>query len=160
MLKELFLYKKKFDKSNMANSLLNFNEQFNFYETNLKNWIPFNKYNKINNIIIIGMGGSAIGGDFVKNLIYKNCFIPIYICRNYTVPNWVNNNTLIIVSSYSGNTEETISSLKICLDKKLLPIIITTGGELLPVAAYIANNSNKITLVARINSFSNGHTLK
>ena len=121
MLKELFLYKKKFDKSNMANSLLNFNEQFNFYETNLKNWIPFNKYNKINNIIIIGMGGSAIGGDFVKNLIYKNCFIPIYICRNYTVPNWVNSNTLIIVSSYSGNTEETISSLKICLDKKLLP---------------------------------------
>ena len=57
------------------------------------------------------MGGSAIGGDVVS-VLEKECIdVPFLVCRGYSVPNWVNKNTLVICSSYSGNTEETLAAL-------------------------------------------------
>ncbi|MDX1617904.1 MAG: hypothetical protein R3224_03905, partial [Balneolaceae bacterium] len=66
---------------------------------------------RIKNICIAGMGGSAIGGDLIRAYSYDTCPVPIGVIRGYTVPAWVNGNTLFIASSFSGNTEETLSAL-------------------------------------------------
>lgn len=84
-----------------------------------------------NNILICGMGGSAIGGDFVKTILLSEISIPVVVNRNYVLPEWVNDNTLVIICSYSGNTEETISCFNQTISLNLKPIIISSGGYLL-----------------------------
>ena len=90
-----------------------------------------NKYYNIQNIIIAGMGGSAIGGDMVAILEKSNIKIPYIVCRDYNVPEWVSSNSLVICSSYSGNTEETISVFHKSIDRGASICGITTGGKLL-----------------------------
>ena len=87
-------------------------------------------YNSINRVVIAGMGGSAIGGDVVRLLLSSSNNIPITISRNYNLPSWVDENSLVICSSYSGNTEETISALEKCVQKNAEIAIITSGGKL------------------------------
>jgi len=67
------------------------------------------QYPDIKNVVVAGMGGSAIGGDVVRILVKNEIKIPMVVSRNYTLPHWVNNHTLVICSSYSGNTEEQIT---------------------------------------------------
>ena len=64
------------------------------------------------NVLIIGLGGSGIGGTIVKDIIASDCTVPVLSTKNYDIPDFVSEKTLVIVSSYSGNTEETISALK------------------------------------------------
>ncbi len=89
-----------------------------------------NTYKNIQNIVIAGMGGSAIAGDIAKTLTNNELKIPVTISRNYSLPNWVNKNTLVICSSYSGNTEETLSSFQDANDRCAMIIGISTGGIL------------------------------
>ncbi len=89
-----------------------------------------NTYENIRNIVVAGMGGSAIGGDVVRMLIKDDLNIPFVVSRNYTLPNWVNENTLVICSSYSGNTEETLSAYEEAQAKKAQICGISTGGVL------------------------------
>ena len=89
-----------------------------------------NIYNNIKNIVVAGMGGSAIGGDVTRLLLQDELKIPMYISRSYRLPNWVDNSTLVICSSYSGNTEESLSSFKEAQIKKAKIIAISTGGAL------------------------------
>ncbi len=89
-----------------------------------------NKYSKIKNIVVAGMGGSAIGGDIARLILQNELKIPMYICRNYKLPNWVNNDSLVICSSYSGNTEETLSAFEDAQKKKAQIVAISTGGML------------------------------
>ena len=84
------------------------------------------------------MGGSAIGGDLLNAIVKNSIKIPIIVNRDYVLPNWVSENTLIILSSYSGNTEEVLSCYEEIIDKEFKPIIISSGGELL----NNANNNN------------------
>ena len=118
------------DKDNMFNVIADFSnhikESFDIIE---KSNININL--KPNNIIICGMGGSAIGGDFVKTILLKKINIPIYVNRDYFLPKWVNENSLVILCSYSGNTEETISCLKEVEKLNIKPFIISSGGLLL-----------------------------
>ncbi len=62
----------------------------------------------IQNIVVLGIGGSAIGGDLLRTLVKHECPVPIVVNRDYTLPAFVGPETLVIVSSYSGNTEETL----------------------------------------------------
>jgi len=87
-------------------------------------------YLKINNIIISGMGASAISGDIVKNLFLDRFNIPIFINRQYYLPKWANKNTLLISQSYSGNTEETLNTFKNGYQKRCKIIGISSGGKL------------------------------
>ncbi len=87
-------------------------------------------YSKCKNIVVAGMGGSAIGGDVVKTLIHNELKIPFYVNRNYLLPNWVNEDTLVICSSYSGNTEESLSAYEDALGKGAMICGISTGGKL------------------------------
>jgi glucose/mannose-6-phosphate isomerase len=84
---------------------------------------------EINNIVVTGMGGSAIGGDLIKAYL-KDTNIPVYVNRDYKVPNFVNENSLVFAVSYSGNTEETLSALNDTKNKNAKIIGITSGGKL------------------------------
>jgi len=86
--------------------------------------------NKVSNILFAGMGGSAIGGDVVNSLVEDECSIPIRVVRNYGLPEWADESTLVIISSYSGNTEETLSAYNDAMKKKCQIICSTTGGKL------------------------------
>lgn len=87
--------------------------------------------NNINKICCAGMGGSAMGPDLIKAYSYNCCPHPIEVVRHYNIPNWVDENTLFIACSFSGNTEETLSALKKAREQNAQTIAITSGGELL-----------------------------
>jgi glucose/mannose-6-phosphate isomerase len=88
------------------------------------------EYSRINKIIILGMGGSAIGGDLVSSLVASESKIPVQICRDYNLPEYTDAETLVIASSYSGMTEETLSAFGEALETPARKIAITTGGKL------------------------------
>ncbi|MCJ7656372.1 MAG: bifunctional phosphoglucose/phosphomannose isomerase [Candidatus Atribacteria bacterium] len=82
------------------------------------------------NIVVLGMGGSAIGGDLLSDYLVDELSIPIVVIRGYDIPKFVDENSLVFAVSYSGNTEETISTLKKCLEAKARIIVLTSGGKL------------------------------
>ncbi|NTV47160.1 MAG: bifunctional phosphoglucose/phosphomannose isomerase [Chlorobiales bacterium] len=87
------------------------------------------KPSEVQNIVITGLGGSAIGGDLARTYLSGECKVPIFVNRNYTLPEFVGPATLVIASSYSGNTEETISAYKDAIKRKAKVFCITSGGE-------------------------------
>ena len=95
-------------------------------------------YHEVNKIVVLGMGGSAIGGDLVRTLVQGESKRPVIIHRDYGLPAFVDNRTLLIASSYSGNTEETLSGFEESLQTEAKKIVMTTGGKLADMAA--ANN--------------------
>ena len=88
---------------------------------------------KIKNIVICGMGGSAIAGHLLKELIADEN-INVNVWSDYRLPAWADENTLVVVLSYSGNTEETLDAITLAIEKKLDIIIITSGGKLSELA--------------------------
>ncbi|MCX5703113.1 MAG: bifunctional phosphoglucose/phosphomannose isomerase, partial [Candidatus Omnitrophica bacterium] len=95
-----------------------------------------------NQIVFAGMGGSAIGADFVRSYLYFEIKIPIQVFREYTLPNYIDSSTLVFVSSYSGNTEETISAYKEAKERGANLIVISSGGLLKECAT-----KDKITFI-------------
>ena len=118
------------DKDDMYQSIWDFPENIIDAIELSENITLKNEYLDVNNIIIAGMGGSAIGGDVVYSLIKNEIKIPFVVNRGYDLPAWANSSTLIICSSYSGNTEETISILEEAKSLGAKVIGITTGGVL------------------------------
>jgi len=91
-------------------------------------------YREIDRIAILGMGGSAIGGDFFRVLLQRESGVPVFNVRQYDLPPFVNERTLVIASSFSGNTEETLSSFGQALPMPCKKLAITSGGKLLTTA--------------------------
>ena len=96
-------------------------------------YIP-NEYKNVDNVVVSGMGGSALGARIIDSYIVDKIRLPIEIFTEYHLPNYVNQNTLVISYSYSGNTEETINATYEALKRKAKIIIVTTGGELAELA--------------------------
>ena len=84
----------------------------------------------VSQIVICGMGGSAVSGDYLRTYLEKVLNLPIIIQRNYNIPAFVSKNTLLILISYSGNTEETISCLIAAVKKSAKIVGIGSGGNL------------------------------
>ncbi|MGD9130900.1 MAG: bifunctional phosphoglucose/phosphomannose isomerase [Candidatus Bathyarchaeota archaeon] len=82
------------------------------------------------NIVVVGMGGSAIGGEILHDWLRDTLPIPIEVCRDYTLPAYVNKDTLVFVNSYSGNTEETLTAFLTAIRRKCIVTAITSGGQL------------------------------
>jgi len=91
-------------------------------------------YAEVNKVVILGMGGSAIGGDLASNLVVSEAKLPILIHRDYNLPAFIDSKTLVIASSYSGMTEEILSSFKQALETDSKKLAITTGGKLKTMA--------------------------
>lgn len=82
----------------------------------------------IRNIVISGLGGSGIGGTILSNVLRDDLAVPVIVNKEYHIPAFVNENTLVIISSYSGNTEETLSALMQAFKKGAQIVCITSGG--------------------------------
>lgn len=134
----------KLDKSNVLGSIESLADQIKHAWEETQN-IKFNKTAEIKNVAIAGMGGSGIGPDVVKHLFKDQLTIPFEVVNSYSLPKYVDKNSLIILSSYSGTTEEILSCSKQAQEKKAQIMIITSGGELAKLAqkhnypAYIIN---------------------
>jgi glucose/mannose-6-phosphate isomerase len=85
-------------------------------------------------VAVLGMGGSAIGGDLVRGIWADRLRVPVEVVRGYELPAWVGPSTLVVASSYSGSTEETIGAFGQAAARKAPSAIISTGGTLLEVA--------------------------
>ncbi len=85
-------------------------------------------------ILILGMGGSAIGGDLLRTLVGSQCKLPILVNRSYVIPAWVDVSTFVIASSYSGNTEETLSAFAAAEKSGACITVLSTGGKLSELA--------------------------
>ena len=125
---------KRYDPANMYGAIKSFPKQILDSIEQMMNWSPKNPPDTIQNILILGMGGSAIGGDLVKAIIQQDCRVPIIVNRSYHIPNWVGPHTLVIASSYSGNTEETLSGYNEAVSRGAQIISVTTGGKLARLA--------------------------
>ena len=119
------------DPDNMYNRIFDLPEQMkDALEIGQKWKINPDEFSDIKNIVVIGMGGSAIGGDLIRTLFASDLMIPFNVIRNYTLPEYVDDETLVIASSYSGNTEETLSALDDALERKAMIAAVSTGGIL------------------------------
>lgn len=82
------------------------------------------------NVVLIGMGGSAAGGDFLQALFDAQARVPFAVSRAYTLPHWVGSGSLVLACSYSGNTEETLASYEEAKHRGASIIAVTSGGAL------------------------------
>ncbi len=115
------------DSQDMLGTLEEFPEQIEEVVERMDiNLLPFQP----KNIVVTGMGGSAIVGDTLKSFLANRIKVPIYVNRDYTLPSFVGENTLLIVVSYSGNTEETLSAAREGLKRDAKVVAITSNGEL------------------------------
>ncbi len=121
---------KKIDKSNMLDLLLDFPAQCKqAYDIARASKLLF-KSEDVTKIVFAGLGGSAIGADLVGSYLYFESKIPISVCREYELPAYVDNSTLVFIASYSGNTEETLSAYQQAKSKGAQLILISSGGAL------------------------------
>lgn len=122
------------DPQNMYNHIFDFPQQLARALNIGISWnIDKNYFLDIKNIVVVGMGGSAIGGDLARSFLNSKLEIPFHICRHYKLPEFVDDESLVIASSYSGNTEETLSAIDDALDRKAMIAAISTGGMLADV---------------------------
>lgn len=84
--------------------------------------------NPVKNVLITGLGGSGIGGTIISELAFPECRVPVTVSKGYFVPAFVDASTLVIVSSYSGNTEETLACMQQAHEKGAMICCITSGG--------------------------------
>jgi glucose/mannose-6-phosphate isomerase len=146
-------YVSKYDPQNQFEVLVNTYQQI---ESAWGNKIDTGdlKGKKFNSIVVTGLGGSAISGDLMANFLGNELKVPFIVNRNYSIPAFANENTLLIVSSYSGNTEETISVLNEGLKTGCSIICSTTGGKIGKIAA-----ENNIPVVKVIPGFQPRYSL-
>ena len=122
---------KKIDKNNMY-------ERINSFFQQILDGITIGKEARLgnlpdmefDNIVLAGMGGSAIAGDLLKSILRDELKIPFTVHRNYGLPEYVGKDSLVICSSYSGNTEETLSAFQTALERGCSILCISTGGML------------------------------
>jgi glucose/mannose-6-phosphate isomerase len=86
---------------------------------------------KVSRVIIAGMGGSAIGADLLAAYISPLCKVPVIVHRDYGLPAWAHGpQTLVVASSHSGNTEETLDAFDVAVEAGCRILAVCTGGEL------------------------------
>ena len=91
-------------------------------------------YAEVSQVVILGMGGSAIAGDIVSGLLVGKAKVPIYVNRDYKIPTFVGSETLFFALSYSGDTEETLSAVKEAIRAQARIVCVASGGKLKELA--------------------------
>jgi glucose/mannose-6-phosphate isomerase len=114
------------------NSLENFTEQFDFVINNYTSHEM--NVNQFDNIIMGGLGGSGIGAVLAKNWFFDKCPVPIETVADYHLPKFASSKTLVILNSYSGNTEETLQLFEEANQLGCTIIVLTGGGKLKELA--------------------------
>ncbi|MBX7051217.1 MAG: bifunctional phosphoglucose/phosphomannose isomerase [Flavobacteriales bacterium] len=99
---------------------------------------------KISNIVISGLGGSGIGGKIVSQLVADKIHLPIVCTNDYVLPEFVSNESLVIISSYSGDTEETVAALHEAVAKGAEVACVTSGGK---IGTYAKENGLNVIFI-------------
>jgi len=124
------------NKYDPQNQFVVLKESFKQIEFAWNNKVDLDKIESagFNAIVITGMGGSAISGDLFKEVFNDEIKIPLFVVRNYSLPAFVNEKTLVIISSYSGNTEESVSCFEDATKRNSSIVAISTGGKVEQIA--------------------------
>jgi glucose/mannose-6-phosphate isomerase len=120
---------KKYDTQNQFKVLQDSHKQISDAWENQVNLSKLKK-KKFSSIVFCGLGGSAISGDLLCDYLSGELKLPFNVVRGYKLPSFVDERTLVIISSYSGNTEETISCFEQAQKKKSNIVVITSGGKI------------------------------
>ena len=96
--------------------------------------IEFEPNTDIKNVVVAGMGGSGLGADVVKHLFKEQLKVPLEVVNSYSLPGYVDQHSLVILSSYSGNTEEVLNCAAQAKDQRAQRMVITSGGQLVDIA--------------------------
>ncbi len=117
----------------MLNATLDLPDQM---EVAKKNYTPLKliDHDNIENVTIFGMGGSSIAGDIASSLANEFSSVPVSVVKSYEMPAYVGPSSLVIAISFSGNTEETITSSEECFEAGASMVVISSGGELQKLA--------------------------
>ncbi len=135
------------DPANMYNRIFDLPEQMTKALKQSGGWnVQAKDFPDIENVVVAGMGGSAIAGDLIRSGLGSELLVPFQVCRNYQLPEFVDDATLVIASSYSGNTEETLAAVDDALNRKAMLACLTTGGLLAEVCEL--NEISMMTLPA------------
>ena len=97
-------------------------------------YTPSEKGRKLSNVLISGLGGSGIGGTIAAEVVASEAGIPIVTNSGYFIPGFVDDETLFVACSYSGNTEETLSAANLAHEKGAKIVVISSGGKLKEMA--------------------------
>jgi glucose/mannose-6-phosphate isomerase len=89
---------------------------------------------EIRNVFIAGLGGSGIGGSIISELAFDTAKVPVNVGKGYFIPASVDQHSLVIISSYSGNTEETIACMDQAIKRNAKIVCITSGGQIADLA--------------------------
>ena len=121
---------KKVDASDMLSKLVTFSRQCEGARG-----IPISNHSfidsqAISNIVVSGVGGSAIVGDLLRTYLLDRMSLPVLVNRDYVLPRWISPSSLLFLISYSGNTEETLSAFTVAVERNIPFICITSGGVL------------------------------
>ena len=92
------------------------------------------QWKEFNNVVVTGLGGSGIGASIVQNYVFDKLKIPFIVNKDYFLPSFVNRKSLVIVCSYSGNTEETLMAMQQAVKKRATIVCITSGGAVAELA--------------------------
>lgn len=121
------------DKSNMLASIEELGKQIEQAWEDTRD-LNIARQEEIRNVVIAGMGGSGLGADVIKSLFKEELAVPLEIVHEYTLPQFVNQHTLVILASYSGGTEEIIACAEDARQKQAQITVICAGGELANIA--------------------------
>lgn len=88
------------------------------------------KIKSFRNIIVSGLGGSGIGASIIGEMLQDELKVPYIVNKGYFLPRFADKNTLLIINSYSGNTEETVNVIQQAIEKRLAIICISSGGKI------------------------------
>lgn len=88
----------------------------------------------VHTVLVSGLGGSGIGGSILAELCSPLAPVPVLVTKEYALPSWVNGHTLVIISSYSGNTEETLQVMRAAVERGSMIVCVTSGGTVLELA--------------------------
>jgi len=104
--------------------------QFEQAAFNVPVLLPEHDGRAVSRVVIMGMGGSALSADLIKSWLKSDLPVPLEVVRSYTLPGYVNYNTLVIISSYSGNTEEALACFDDARNRFAQVATLSSGGKL------------------------------
>lgn len=121
---------RKFDPQGMHKSIQDFPNQVEAAWSEVKNISLPTHYINAKNIVILGMGASGIAGSLTKAYTQSKLNVPLEVVKDYLLPTYVNNNTLVIAASYSGGTEESVTAFNEAGNRGAKLLAISVGGEI------------------------------
>lgn len=125
---------KSIDQSNLLGSVESLADQILDALEQTKSIVIPDNYKSIKNVIVSGMGGSALGSHIIKSLFKSELQVPFEVVSHYELPGYVSSDSLVLLSSYSGTTEETLATAQQAKTVGAKVMVITSGGTLADMA--------------------------